>query len=103
MYNLPETIKSGSSLEEILQHGLFSGEIKKYVSAILVRIGKNEPAAYDVMLNDGRIVKIYERPMNGGGWVSVQEDVTEQRQKERILERTERLLATVVENVAKVS
>ncbi|MFC7697946.1 hypothetical protein ACFQX9_14675 [Bradyrhizobium sp. GCM10028915] len=41
--------------------------------------------------------------MDDGGWVSVQEDVTEQRQKERILERTERLLATVVENVAKVS
>ncbi|WP_314963856.1 PAS-domain containing protein [Bradyrhizobium cosmicum] len=99
MYNLPETITSGSSLEEILEHGLFSGDIKKYVSAILVRIGKKEPAAYEVRLNDSRIVKIYERPMNGGGWVSVQEDVTEQRQKERILERTERLLATVVENV----
>ncbi|MET4350023.1 PAS domain S-box-containing protein [Bradyrhizobium sp. RT9b] len=99
MYNLPETIESGSSLEEILEHGLFSGDIKKYVSAILVRIGKKEPATYEVRLNDGRIVKIYERPMDGGGWVSVQEDVTEQRQKERILERTERLLATVVENV----
>ncbi|TYL72516.1 PAS-domain containing protein [Bradyrhizobium cytisi] len=103
MYNLPETIKSGSSLEEILLHrvasGLFSGDIKAYLSAILVRIAKREPAAYEIMLNDGRIVKIFERPMDGGGWVSVQEDVTEQRQKERILERTERLLATVVENV----
>ncbi|WP_369726168.1 PAS-domain containing protein [Bradyrhizobium sp. LLZ17] len=99
MYNLPETIDSGASLGEILQHGLFSGDIKKYVSAILVRIGKREPAAYEVTLDDGRIVKIYERPIDAGGWFSVQEDVTEQRQHERILGRTERLLATIVENV----
>lgn len=46
-----------------------------------------------------RIIKIYERPMDGGGWVSVQEDVTEQRQRERMLERMERFLATIIENV----
>lgn len=38
--------------------------------------------------------------MDGGGWDSVQEDVTEQRQRERILERMERFLATIIENVA---
>lgn len=59
-----------------------------------------EPATSEITLNDGRIIKIYERPMDGGGWVSVQEDVTEQRQRQRILERMERLLATIIENVA---
>lgn len=103
IYNLPETIQAGSTLEEILQHrvesGLFSGDVGKYVAAVLARIAKREPAANEISLNDGRIIKIYERPMDGGGWVSVQEDVTEQRQRERILERTERFLATIVENV----
>ncbi|WP_245286044.1 PAS-domain containing protein [Bradyrhizobium sp. WSM1253] len=104
IYNLPETIQAGSTLEEILQHrvrsGLFSGNVAKYVAAVLDRITKREPAVYEVALNDGRIIKIYERPMDGGGWVSVQEDVTEQRQRERILERMERFLATIIENVA---
>jgi PAS domain S-box-containing protein len=104
MYNLPETIQSGSKLEEILQHrvksGLFSVDVAKYVAAVLDRIAKREPAAYEVTLNDGRTIKIYERPMDGGGWVSVQEDVTEQRQHQRILERMERFLATIIENVA---
>jgi PAS domain S-box-containing protein len=104
IYNLPETIQAGSTLEEILQHrvksGLFSGDVAKYVAAVLDRIAKREPAAYEVALNDGRIIKIYERPMDGGGWVSVQEDITEQRQRERILERMERFLATIIENVA---
>ena len=103
IYNLPETIQAGSTLEEILQHrvksGLFSGDVAKYVAAVLDRIAKREPAAYEISLNDGRIIKIYERPMDGGGWVSVQEDVTEQRQRERILERMERFLATIIENV----
>lgn len=104
IYNLPGTIQAGSTLEEILQHrvksGLFSGDVAKYVAAVLERIAKREPTAYEISLNDGRIIKIYERPMDGGGWVSVQEDVTEQRQRERILERMERFLATIIENVA---
>lgn len=104
IYNLPETIQAGSPLEEILQHrvnsGLFSGDVAKYVAAVLDRIARREPTAYEIALNDGRIIKIYERPMDGGGWVSVQEDVTEQRQRERILERMERFLATIIENVA---
>ncbi|MBR0721879.1 PAS-domain containing protein [Bradyrhizobium manausense] len=103
IYNLPETIQAGSTLEEILRHrvksGLFSGDVTKYVGAVLERIAKREPTAYEISLNDGRTIKIYERPMDGGGWVSVQEDVTEQRQRERILERMERFLATIIENV----
>jgi PAS domain S-box-containing protein len=104
IYNLPETIQAGSTLEEILQHrvksGLFSGDIAKYLAAVLDRIASREPAANEIALTDGRIIKIYERPMDGGGWVSVQEDVTELRQRERILERMERFLATIIENVA---
>jgi len=104
IYNLPETIQPGSTLEEILQHrvksGLFSGDVTKYVGAVRDRIARREPTAYEISLNDGRIIKIYERPMDGGGWVSVQEDVTEQRQRQRILERMERFLATIIENVA---
>lgn len=103
LHNLPDTIKVGSTLEEILQYrvdsGLFSGDIKKYLAAVLDRIAKREPTAYEIALNDGRVIKICERPMDGGGWVSVQEDVTERRQSRRILERTERLLAAVIENV----
>ncbi|MGY4287692.1 HAMP domain-containing protein [Bradyrhizobium sp. LM2.7] len=105
IYNLPDTIQAGSTLEDILQHrvksGLFSGDVAKYVSAVLDRIARREPTAYEITLNDGRTIKIYERPMDGGGWVSVQEDVTEQRQ--RILERMERFLATIIENVAEAS
>jgi PAS domain S-box-containing protein len=103
LHGLPSKIKAGSSLEEVLQHrvdsGLFEGDIKQYLAAILDRIAKREPTAYEINLSDGRVIKIYERPMDGGGWVSVQEDITAQRKSQSILERTEEFLAAIVENV----
>jgi PAS domain S-box-containing protein len=103
LYGLPSKIKAGSSLEEILQHrvdsGLFEGDIKQYLAAIIDRITKRQPTSYEINLSDGRVIKIYERPMDGGGWVSVQEDVTAQRKSQNILERTEEFLAAIVENV----
>ncbi|WP_156433712.1 PAS-domain containing protein [Bradyrhizobium retamae] len=103
LYSLPVKIKAGSSLEEILQHradsGLFDGDIKQYLAAIIDRIGKRQPTSYEISLTDGRVIKIHERPMDGGGWVSVQEDVTAQRKGQAILERTEEFLAAIVENI----
>ena len=103
LYGLPAKIKAGSSLEEILQHrvdsGLFKGDIQHYLAAILDRIAKRQPASYEITLSDGRVIKIHERPMDGGGWVSVQEDITGQRKSQAILERTEEFLATIVENI----
>lgn len=37
--------------------------------------------------------------MDGGGWVSVQGDLIEQRQRQRILEPMERFLTIIIENV----
>ena len=103
LYGLPVKIKAGSSLEEILQHrvdsGLFEGDIKQYLAAIIDRIAKRQPTSYEIALSDGRVIKIHERPMDGGGWVSVQEDITAQRKSQKILERTEEFLAAIVENV----
>lgn len=103
IYGLPDDIKAGSTLEEILQHrvksGLFRGDLKKYLAGILDRIAMREPAAQETILSDERVIRILGCPMDGGGWVTLHEDVTEQRQRERILERMERFLATIIENV----
>src|SRR5260370_7174545 len=37
--------------------------------------------------------------MDGGGWIAMHDDVTEQRRSRRILERTEQFLATSIENI----
>jgi PAS domain S-box-containing protein len=103
IYDLPATIKAGSSLEDILRHraksGLFTGNVTQYLVAILARISAREPTSHEIVLSDGRFINIQERAMDGGGWVVVHEDVTAQRQGARILQRTELFLATVVENI----
>ena len=39
----------------------------------------------DVELSNGRIVRIFHRPMQGGGWVATHEDVTDRRRTEDAL------------------
>jgi len=103
MYGLPSTVKAGASLKDILQlrvaNGLFTGSVEKYIAAIVARISQQQPSSDEVVLGDGRVIGIQERPMHGGGWVAVHDDITEQRRNQRILERTERFLVTVLENV----
>jgi PAS domain S-box-containing protein len=104
MYGLPSTIKTGSSLQEILQHraenGLFTGNVAKDLAAIVARVAKPQPSTDEIILGDGRVFSIKGRPMDGGGVVvAVHDDITEQRRSQRILERTEQFLATIIENV----
>ncbi|MBR0753964.1 PAS-domain containing protein [Bradyrhizobium jicamae] len=103
LYDLPATIVAGASLEAILQHrvksGLFIGDVAAYLAAIQARIAKRAPGADEITLSDGRIIGITEQAMDGGGWVAVHEDVTEQRLNERALKRTEQFLATIIENI----
>jgi PAS domain S-box-containing protein len=104
IYRLPSDIKVGNSLKDILQcrleNGLLIGDVEKHLAAIVARIAKREPSIHEIELADGRIIRINSRPMDGGGWVSTHDDCTEERRMQRVLERTERFLVTVVENVA---
>ncbi len=103
MYGLPAAIAAGSSLQDVLQHGIdsgqFAGDAAKHLETIVARIGKRQPTSVGVKLHDGRMIRIQESPIDGGGWVAMHEDITEQQQRQRILKRTERFLATLIENI----
>lgn len=103
MYGLPSAIKAGSSLQQILQHrvenGLFTGNAANYLAGIVARIVKRQPSSDEIVLGDGRVISIREGAMDGGGWLAMHEDITEQRRGQRILERTEQFLATIIENI----
>jgi PAS domain S-box-containing protein len=104
MYQLPpHIIGPGTTLRDTLayraENGLFVGDIDKFVAVILDRVAQGKPFVTEVVQPDGRLIRISEQPMDGGGWVSTHEDFTEQQRAGRILERTERFLVTVLENV----
>jgi PAS domain S-box-containing protein len=105
MYELPpEIIGPATTLRDILTYrtekGLFKGNIDEFLKAILGRIAGGKPSINEFTLADGRVFRVSEQPMAGGGWVSTHEDFTEQRRAERILARTEQFLATIIENVS---
>jgi PAS domain S-box-containing protein len=104
MYEIPpEIIGPHTTLRDILAYrvekGLFTGNIDDFLKAILGRIASGKPSINEFAIGDGRVFRVSEQPMAGGG-VSTHEDFTEQRRAERILERTERFLATIVESVS---
>jgi len=69
------------------------------VDAILARISRGQHVVTEQYLPDGRVIRISEQPMDGGGWVATHEDFTQQQRAEQMLARTERFLATILENV----
>ena len=50
-------------------------------------------------LPDGRTISIRNTPVQGGGWVSIHEDITERLRAEKELYRTKAFLDSVLENV----
>jgi methyl-accepting chemotaxis protein len=122
MYRLsPAVVKPGCTLRALIEHrketGLFSGDVDAYVSQILNGVAQGTTTHFTVPAADGRMVRVINQPIAGGGWVSTHEDVTHLRKLEQerdsmaaldqrrtmierailsFRERVDRLLATVV-------
>jgi PAS domain S-box-containing protein len=104
MYGLTdEMVHPGCSLRDLVkvrtERGLLTGGIDDYLSVIKARIVTGEASVNEIELSDGRTIRVFERPMATGGWVATHEDFTEHRRLQRSLERTERFLVSVIENV----
>jgi PAS domain S-box-containing protein len=103
IYHLPSDLKAGCSLKEVLdcraKNGLLKEDVTEHLASIFKLMAKRETSHHEVELADGRFIRINSRPMDGGGWISTHEDFTEERRMQRVLERTERFLVTVIENV----
>ena len=104
IYQLPPgLLEADCTLADVLKYlakkGRFVDDVQTTMDAILARIAKGERSTIEYTLPDGRIIRISEQPMDGGGWVATHEDVTEQRRAERLLVQTKRFLATIIESV----
>ena len=83
----PELTEPGTTLTEILNARVTSGnvgagEAEEYFTRVLRNIQSRQPTLSLVDMKDGRVLSIVYQPMEGGGWVSTHEDVTERRQAE---------------------
>lgn len=77
----PEIVKPGISLRDLLIHrekaDSFSGDIAEYCDKLTLSL--REGRVFTVLggAGDGRLVRIVNTPLEGGGWVSTHEDITE--------------------------
>lgn len=82
-----EQTKIGTTLRAILEAraAALSGpaEAKKFVEWRLTEIRKSGPYYNEHIMSDGRTVAVSRRPMPGGGWVSVHQDITAQKRAEK--------------------
>ena len=88
------------SLRELLQLRVAAGTFDRdpdQFAANLVERCKVETGTME--LPDGRTISIRNTPVEGGGWVSAHEDMTERLRADRELHRTKAFLDTVIENV----
>jgi diguanylate cyclase (GGDEF)-like protein len=82
----PKVVKPGISLYDVLQHSV-DINVASVDADELYRIRREIiaaklPTTYCETLADGRIIDIWHRPMDDGGWVSTYEDITERRRSE---------------------
>ena len=90
----------GCPLRELLEHrtanGTFFQDIDAYVSAAKQRVVEGQ-IFNNVVEVKGRIISISNRPIDGGGWVSTHEDITdrqhEAQERERVAAQDQRRAA----------
>ncbi|MDH3581792.1 MAG: diguanylate cyclase, partial [Hyphomicrobiales bacterium] len=83
----PEQMKPGTTLREIMEYRLASGDYAEadaeaYIEQSLAEAASGTFEKKARQLSDGRIVEITRHPMPGGGWVTTHEDITELRRIE---------------------
>jgi diguanylate cyclase (GGDEF)-like protein/PAS domain S-box-containing protein len=104
MYNLsPEVVRPGCTLRKLIHHrkevGLLGRDPEQYYRDILASVAEGKTTNSRVETRDGRVVHVINRPIQGGGWVTTHEDISEQRKADLELEDTRNFLKTVIDHV----
>ncbi|TKB12698.1 MAG: EAL domain-containing protein [Mesorhizobium sp.] len=99
-----KVMKPGIHFFDILQHsvdiGIASQSAKELYAVRKPYIDGARPSTYEETLADGRIIVISHRPLASGGWVSIYEDVTEQRRAEDELKEQHRRFDAALANMS---
>jgi diguanylate cyclase (GGDEF)-like protein len=99
-----DVIKPGIRFFDILQHsvdiGVASQSAEELYAIRKPYIDQAKPSTYEETLADGRIINISHRPLASGGWVSIYEDITEQRRAEQELKEQHRRFDAALANMS---
>ena len=94
IYDLPKHLtRPGTTLAELVRNhvkretGLDNPKERKkqraWIDHHVSALARGETFTHTQHLKSGRVVLVTNRPLEGGGWVDIQEDITERRQAEQ--------------------
>ncbi|MFB9983214.1 putative bifunctional diguanylate cyclase/phosphodiesterase [Mesorhizobium kowhaii] len=97
-------MRPGIRFLDILRHsvdiGIASQSAEELYAIRKPYIDQAKASTYEETLSDGRIIHISHRPLASGGWVSIYEDITEQRRAERDLKEQHRRFDAALANMS---
>ena len=104
LYNLPEDItKPGTHFRQIIRHrkenGTFRADPDTFCDGLMADMANGRVRRYRLKMDNGHVLSVLNQPVTGGGWISVHEDITEQDNAKKELERTNMLLESALENM----
>jgi diguanylate cyclase (GGDEF)-like protein/PAS domain S-box-containing protein len=104
MYRLsPDVVKPGCTLPELMRHrkevGVLAGDPEDHCRRILAGFAERREVAMRIAQADGRVISVLDRPIPGGGWITVHKDVTDAAKAETELAETRKFLKTIIEQV----
>ncbi len=103
MYNLPpELIRPGTLYTDIVAYRfaskLVKGDAENQRLALSAMFETQKSSRIDEHSN-GRLVRITRQALQGGGWVSTHDDITDQQRAARELDQTKKFLDSIIENI----
>ena len=97
-------VRPGIAFRDILQHSVDIGVASQSAADLYAirkpYIERAQASTYEEILSDGRIISITHRPLASGGWVSIYEDITEQRRAEQELKEQHRRFDAALANMS---
>jgi diguanylate cyclase (GGDEF)-like protein len=94
IYDLPEPLtRPGTDLAEIVRYHVMKEtgrddakeheNQRKWIESHVAELARGKSFSHTQYLKSGRIVLVSNQPLAGGGWVDIQEDITEKRLAEQ--------------------
>jgi diguanylate cyclase (GGDEF)-like protein/PAS domain S-box-containing protein len=104
MYAIPEALLApGAKFRDLVHYradvGTLADDPEQFCDEITDKLSQGRPVKALTQLQNGRFFHVLRQPMEGGGWVSIHEDATEQHLSKEALEQTKRFLDTIIESV----
>ncbi len=105
MYSLsPLVVQPGCTLLDLIRHrkdvGLLDVDPEQYCRKILDGVATGQVVTFTMRATDGRLIQAVNRPMPGGSWITIHEDVTERLRAEEQLREQKVQLDTALNNMS---